>query len=155
MLFGAALATQPPDFATVTGRDVLIESAGFSAAHELYTQRITKGKLIESILVFGEHNLDQLANDSLVISSRSLHTALDLLRRLPNRVVLPRFAPDSEGGVILSWTTFGETMLTIVEDAMLHFVFNAGSADAVYVDDVPYEDGTIPEILLEWLERAA
>lgn len=83
------------------------------------------------------------------ITRATLRSALDFVGELPHAKVLPRVAPDGDGGVMLVWDTpgQGQTVITLA-DSMVYAVARAGTAHAHYFDDMPF-DGVIEDELLD------
>ena len=72
--------------------------------------------------------------------------ALAFIDLLPDNVSLPRIAPDGEGGLTLRWDTGNDrSHLLGIDSWRLHFVFNAGRHDALYLEDVRFTGQTIPD----------
>lgn len=73
---------------------------------------------------------------------------------LPDDVVLPRVAPDGEGGVTLHWETQDHRHhLGGVDGWRLHFVFDAGQEHARYVDNIKFDGDEIPGQILQSLKE--
>lgn len=87
------------------------------------------------------------------ISKPTLQAAIAFLDGLPNSSALPKVASDGEGGVLMAWAVPGQarTLVTIA-DGMVHAVARAGTADATYFPDLPF-DGTVPAEVLQIIPR--
>jgi hypothetical protein len=78
--------------------------------------------------------------------------ALALIELLSDNVVLPQIAPDGEGGLALRWETLDHRFhLLGVDGWHLHFIFNAGRADARYFDDLRFSGDAIPSEIVALL----
>lgn len=86
------------------------------------------------------------------ISKATHQAATALLSSLPLEAALPKVAVD-DGGVLLAWAVEGKgrTLITVV-DSVLHAVANAGTGDAEYFADIPF-DGTLPTEVLSVIPR--
>lgn len=83
-----------------------------------------------------------------LLSQDAMYAAEGFLEALPRHKQLPRVAPDGEGGLLMAWDVPGEgrTLIT-VGDWVLYAVARAGTAQAHYFDDTPFEE-VIPDELL-------
>jgi hypothetical protein len=88
------------------------------------------------------------------ISRTTLHAAEAFLEALPQTAQLPKVAPDSEGGVLMAWSVPGQprTLITVA-DCTLHAVARAGTAQAAYFPDIPF-DGTVAREVLDLIPAA-
>ena len=87
------------------------------------------------------------------ISKPTLQAAVAFLDGIPNLSVLPKVAADSDGGVLMAWSVPGQARtLVTVADGMVHAVARAGTAEATYFPDMPF-DGTVPAEVLQIIPR--
>ena len=83
------------------------------------------------------------------ISKSTLQSALAFLDGLPRTAALPKVASDAEGGVLMAWTVPGQARtLVTVADGVVHAVSQAGTPEAGYLPDLPF-DGTVPVEVLQ------
>lgn len=82
------------------------------------------------------------------ITRTAFHTAESFLDALPRNKGLPKVIPDGEGGLVMAWAFPGQprTLVTLA-DWTLYPVVRAGSPQAAYLPDTPF-DGVIPDEVL-------
>lgn len=82
------------------------------------------------------------------LSPASTISAEIFLRALPHDKDLPKVSLDGEGGLTMAWQVPGQARnLITISDWMIYAVSQAGTVNAIYLPDTPF-NGLIPENIL-------
>jgi hypothetical protein len=127
----------------------------FIDAHLDLLRRAGLDRIVRSIKDLGARDSAEDREEGNYISTSTLSNAIAFVSKLPGSANLPKFAPDGEGGLVLSWKGDASTCLVVIGERYLHIVLNAGTDEAIYLDDVPYVGGPPPAILSSWYLHSA
>lgn len=111
-------------------------------------QARTKDRLLHLLRKFESIGFSHDAGCEGRISHATRSFAEKFLYLLPMGKRLPKIAPDGEGGLIMAWEGQGEPILATVDGPRLHAVIAAGTQDAKYFDDLPFDGPDIPDEIL-------
>lgn len=81
----------------------------------------------------------------------TIETAKRVLDHLPSSKGLPRASLSGEGDVVFVWRSRDERIYLTIENATLHLLVMRDHAPNVYIDDLPYDGGDIPDEVLDHL----
>jgi len=87
------------------------------------------------------------------IEPEVLHSAKSFLLNLPKTHETPKVAPDGEGGIIFAWEVGKTVRILSVDSLCLHLVIINKGQSTSYLEDIDYEEGKIPELILDNLPR--
>jgi hypothetical protein len=125
--------------------------AGQAADVQTLERVRARKRLNEAVDFFRVSGFFSPTGERLHISEVTRALAQRFLKLLPDTIALPQLAPDQDGGLMLYWSGPSEIVITI-EDYRLHCVKNAGTQQAEYLDDVPFEGDAIPAAVFAALQ---
>jgi hypothetical protein len=79
------------------------------------------------------------------ISPDTAKAAVRFFNALGTRGVLPKIVPDGEDALMAVWDDSDGTLAVILENDRLHMVANAGTTNAQYFDDLPFDGTELPD----------
>ena len=121
---------------------------GQVVSRQAIQQARTKDRLLHLLRKFERIGFSHDASCEGRISPITRSFSEKFLRLLPMGKALPKITPDGEGGLIMAWEGQGETVLVTVDGSRLHAVIAAGTQDAQYIDDCPFDGSDIPDDIL-------
>ena len=131
----------------VGGQDLTVFPG--EAATVQFMEKFQARKRIEAVVDhYRVHGFYSSRDELGKISESSRAVAKKLLKQLPNDVPLPTVAPDGETGILFHWQFGGREVVVTVVDHILHCVNNAGTPQANYLDDLPFQDDQVPQGIL-------
>lgn len=83
------------------------------------------------------------------ISQDTAKAAIRFIGALGNNYVLPKIAPDGEDALMAVWDEKDGALAVVLENDRLHVVAKAGTAQARYFDDLPFDGTGIPDEVLK------
>lgn len=115
----------------------------------------TKRKaLLRLVQRFGEEGFSWNAGNAIPLPAATVDAATAFLRILPDRAILPKLSPDSDGCLTLVWEGHGDTILVVVEGSMLHLVQAPATPNTQYADDVYFDGSKIPAVIRSAIPNA-
>ncbi len=96
-------------------------------------------RLLDLIARFQRHGFSQVAGREGRVSAKAAAAACDFIKLLPYDAVMPRIAPDGEGGLVAVWDRPNGALLVVIDDTHLHIVANAMTPNARYYDQLPFQ----------------
>ena len=115
----------------------------------------TKARLIRLLRQFESDGYSQYLGHTCRISNLTCGYAEKFLAVLPKGKVLPKIAPDGEGGLVMAWEAPEATTLITVDGAYLSAVFGAGLPHAIYIDPIIFDGPRIPNEILHVIPNVA
>ncbi|GJI89401.1 hypothetical protein [Duganella hordei] len=89
------------------------------------------------------------AQESGAISGATAASAIAFFKALPNSKLLPKVAPEGEGGLTAIWQTGNAPLILVIEDWRFHMVKSATTAAAEYFDGLLFDGEKIPQEVIE------
>lgn len=83
------------------------------------------------------------------VSARNIDDALRFVSYLPANKILPKVAPDGEGGVVFAWEGLESDTLVVIEKGFISAVIRATRPDAEYFHNIPFDCDQIPSEILQ------
>jgi hypothetical protein len=82
------------------------------------------------------------------ITRTTMHATESFIDALPRGKQLPKVTPDGDGGLLMAWDVPNQARtLATIADWMVYTVVRAGTPQAMYFEDMPF-DGVIADQLL-------
>jgi hypothetical protein len=112
---------------------------GQAATPEVVGREKTRQDLIALVHRVAVYGLSWTAEQPSKITAATRQIAEAFLRALPAGKALPKISPDGEGRLIMAWEMTDGPLLMTVDDLSLHAVIAAGTPNAEYIDDMPFD----------------
>jgi hypothetical protein len=153
ILMGTALVSIPGHpFADDRPPTAVEVSDTFADAHRDYEFRNRIEQLSEMIAELEANNESEMDRDGGFYVLESIAArARSFLNQLSPDLRIPSVAPDGDGGIVFRWEKDGSRCLLVLDEESIHIVVNAGSQHAVYLDDLAYRGGPLPQIVRCWM----
>lgn len=124
---------------------------GQAISKTLMERERTLRSLTNMISQFADEGFSWPTGEPVRVSPITAEAAYRLLELLPDKIALPKVAPDEDGDLVFAWETDGRTDLLVVDGWQLHAVANAGTRQAQYYDDIDFGGKVLPVAVIQAL----
>ncbi|WP_174874896.1 hypothetical protein [Vogesella oryzae] len=128
-----------PDVAVMPGK---------AANRDAFLRHKEKELLLGLIQRFEKEGFTRTVGNEGKITVDTAKSAMAFLKVLPEGTVIPKIAPDGEGGLVVAWEGPQTVTILVVDDWRLHLVRNAKTKDAEYFDDILFDGEKVPDPVL-------
>ena len=112
----------------------------------------TKREIIYLIEQFMLHGMSWNSDKPVKISDKTAEMAKAFVTLLPTKASFPKISPSGDDDLTMMWNRGNAgNLLVVIDGERVSAVRFAGTADAVYLDGLPFDGKEIPKELLEWL----
>lgn len=125
-------------------REDVTVALGELATFDVFENARQRKRLLNLIDTFATDGVSFAAQGYIPVSDDSRRTAVLLIKSLPRQALLPRIAPDEDGGLVMVWASGSEKVIVSIEDSRIYCVEHAGTDRAEYHDDLQLEAEQIP-----------
>ena len=130
------LETEDEDISVLPGKRATAET--------LERQRILE-RMHHLIDRFATEGFGWDAESACTITPDTARAAKMFLDLIPHAAMLPRIAPDGDGGLTVVWERNGNHDLLVIEDWTIHIVRNAATNHAQYEDNIRFDGQRLPD----------